>query len=110
MNGEINGPTDSGVLLHDQSYQDLNKAGILSKPVPLGMYFDEKLSKMGEIEREKARAAIQGHSHRGNMQRGVYFFETFAATPLERSIRILANLTIKLDLKRRTYDIVKACC
>ena len=51
---------------------------------------------MGEIEREKARAAIQGH--RGNMQKGVHFFETFAATPQEESIRILAILTIKLNL------------
>jgi hypothetical protein len=108
MNDEIDGLTDSGVLLHDQSYQDLTKAGIHSKPVPLGMYFDEKLNKMGEIEREKARAAIQGH--RGNMQKGVHFFETFAATPQEESIRILAILTIKLNLKRRAYDIVKAYC
>ena len=108
MDDEINGLTDSGVLLHDQSYQDLTKAGIVSKSVPLGMYFDEKLNTMGEIEREKARAAIQGH--RGNMQKGVHFFETFAATPQEESIRILAILTIKLNLKRRACDIVKVYC
>ena len=108
MNDEINGLTESGVLLHDQSLEDLNKAGIHSKPVPLGMYFDEKLNKMGDIEREKARAAIQGH--RGNMQKGVHFFDTFAATPQEESIRVLAILTVKYNLKRRAYDIVKAYC
>ena len=44
MNDEINGLIYSGVLVHDQSYQDLIKAEILSKPVPLGMYFDEQLN------------------------------------------------------------------
>ena len=108
MDSEMEGLTKMGVLLHDQTLADCREAGITSKPVPMGLYFDEKTDQTGNVVKLKSRAAIQGH--KGNMQKGVHFFETYAATPQEDTGRLLICLAVKYNLKRRSYDVGKAYC
>ena len=69
---ELDKLTDRGVFLHDQTAEDIIASGIKTKVVPLGLYLSEKYNEKGELIKEKARAAIKGHS--GNMQKGVHLF------------------------------------
>ena len=88
--------------------QMCREQGIDSTPVPIGIYFKEKTNQFGEVTQLKSRAAIQGH--KGNMQRGVHFFETYAATPQEDTARILICLAVLFNLIRRSWDVEKAYC
>ena len=75
--------------------------------VPLGLYHTTKFDHTtGDIDKLKTRAAIQGH--KGNMQRGIHFNETFTACPREDTARILSALMCLFNLCRMTCDIVKA--
>jgi site-specific DNA-cytosine methylase len=108
MDEEIEGLTKMGVLDHGYTLQDLHNIGITARPVPLGLYHTHKTDKEGDVNRLKTRAAVKGH--RGNMQKGVHFWETFAPTPGEDTARIMQCLTLKHNLIRRCGDIVKAYC
>ena len=108
MASEMDGLTKMGVLIHDKTRGDLHAEGILSQPVPMGIYFDIKLNQHGEQIKLKSRAAIQGHP--GNMQRGIHFFETYAATPQPETASVMMALAVQLNLKRRSWDIEKAYC
>ena len=110
---EIQGLIRMGVLdtngdVGGYTRQELIDKGITSKPVPIGLYHTHKTGKDGEVTRRKTRAAVQGH--KGNMQKGIHFTETFAATPNEDTSRFLTCLTIALNLRRKSCDIVKAYC
>jgi hypothetical protein len=80
----------------------------VKKAVGLGLYHTHKFDKEGEIDRLKSRAALQGH--KGNMQRGNHFTETFTPTPKEDIARILLALMCLFNLFRMTGDVVKAYC
>jgi site-specific DNA-cytosine methylase len=108
MDEEMDGLTRMGVLDHGYTLQEIRDLGITAKPVPLGLYHTHKTGQDGSITRLKTRAAVQGH--RGNMQKGVHYTDTFASTPAEDTQRILCALTIHLNLKRRSGDIEKAYC
>ena len=108
MNEEIDGLTKMGVLDHGYTMKDLHKMGVTSTPVPLGLYHTHKTDKEGKVNRLKTRAAVKGH--RGNMQKGIHFFETFAPTPSEDTTRVLQGLIIRLNLTRMCGDIEKAYC
>ena len=100
---ELDKLTDRGVFLHDQTASDLLAHGIITKVVPLGLYLSEKYDENGELLREKARAAIKGHS--GNMQKGVHYFETYAATPQPETARLLICIALRHNWKRRAWDV-----
>ena len=100
---EIDKLTSRGVFLHDQTASDILAHGITTKVVPLGLYLTEKYDEKGELLREKARAAIKGHS--GNMQKGVHYFETYAATPQPETARILVCIALRNNWKRRAWDV-----
>ena len=87
MDEEINGLTKMGVLDHGYTLTDLYNIGITARPVPLGLYHTHKTDKEGDVNRLKTRAAVKGH--RGNMMKGVHFWETFAPTPSEDTARAL---------------------
>lgn len=107
MDEEMIGLTKMGVLMHDLTRDQLRQVHkVLSSPVPIGFYFDLKTDSLGSIARKKSRAAIPGHS--GNMQKGVHFDETFAATPHPETACILICLAIRHNLKRRAWDVKKA--
>ena len=69
---------------------------------------DHKYSKEGELERLKVRMAIAGHP--GNVQRGLHYDKTFAATPCQNSSRILQALLVRNRWSRLTWDIKQAYC
>ena len=100
---ELDKLTDRGVFKHNQTLADIKAHGIIPKPVPLGLYLTEKHDENGDLLREKARAAIKGHS--GNMQKGVHYFETYAATPQPETARVLICIAVKLGWKRRAWDV-----
>ena len=108
MDEEIDGLTKMGVLDHNYTQLDLDRIGIVTKPVPLGLYHTHKKDNTGVIKRLKTRAAVRGHP--GNMTKGVHYFDTFAPTPGEDSVRVLCCLVILMNLTRKCCDIVKAYC
>jgi hypothetical protein len=74
------GVLDEGPDSMGYSKEQLLAEGIdinVKKAVGLGLYHTHKFDKEGEIDRLKSRAALQGH--KGNMQRGNHYTETFNA-------------------------------
>ena len=78
------------------------------KPVFVGLYHTHKFDKEGEVDRLKTRCALKGH--KGNMQRGIHYGETFTPTPKEDTARLLIAIMCLYNLCRMTCDIVKAYC
>jgi hypothetical protein len=78
------------------------------KAVFVGLYHTHKFDKSGEVDRLKTRCALKGH--KGNMQRGIHYGETFTPTPKEDTARLLIALMCLYNLYRMTGDIVKAYC
>jgi site-specific DNA-cytosine methylase len=111
MNNEFDGLVKLGVF--DLGF---TKAGLLAEgididlrpAVPCGQYFENKFGVDGQITKHKNRIAIQGHP--GNMQKGIHYNETFAATPRESTARIMCAMVVYLNLVRRAFDITKAFC
>ena len=100
------GPNDAGY-----SKAELKVEGIdidVRPAVFVGLYHTHKTNGEGEIDRHKTRCAVKGH--KGNMQKGNHFNETFAATPREDTARILTALMVLLNLVYKTGDVVKAYC
>ena len=100
---ELDKLTDRGVFLHDQTMADILASGIKTKVVPLGIYLSEKYDENGNLVKEKARAAIKGHS--GNMQQGIHYFETYAATPQPETARLLICISLRHNWKRKAWDV-----
>jgi site-specific DNA-cytosine methylase len=114
---EIQPLFDKGVLCQgpeDKGYTkaDLLKEGIditVRPAVYVGLYHTHKHNDTyGTIDRHKTRCAVKGH--KGNMQKGTHFTETFAATPREDTGRILTALFVLCNLINRTGDVEKAYC
>ena len=100
------GPNDAGC-----SKAELKVDGIdidVRPAVFVGLYHTHKTNGEGDIDRHKTRCAVKGH--KGNMQKGNHFNETFAATPREDTARILTALMVLLNLVYKTGDVVKAYC
>jgi hypothetical protein len=100
------GPNDAGY-----SKAELKVEGIdidVRPAVFVGLYHTHKTNGEGDIDRHKTRCAVKGH--KGNMQKGNHFNETFAATPREDTARILTALMVLLNLVYKTGDVVKAYC
>jgi len=108
---EFEGLTNMGVFDHDYSWDELGKVGIDTKikpPLPLSVVCDHKYDKGGNLDRLKVRMAIAGHP--GNMQRGVHYDQTFAATPGQHSSRVLQAIMVRNKYKRLAWDIKQAYC
>ena len=103
IKAELDKLTNRGVFMHDQTMADIRAYGINTKVVPLGLYLTEKYDENGNLLREKARAAVKGH--KGNMQKGVHYFETYAATPQPETARILVCIAVQFNWQRRAWDV-----
>jgi len=111
LGNEFWGLVDMGVIELGFTKSELLAEGIdtdVTPVVPVGMYFEHKHDSQGEVNKHKARSAIQGHP--GNMQKGVHYKETFSATPRENTARMMCALVVLLNLSRRAFDITKAFC
>jgi hypothetical protein len=105
------GVLDEGPDRKGYTKRQLLEEGIdinVKKAVGLGLYHTHKFDKEGEVDRLKSRAAIQGH--KGNMQRGNHFTETFTPTPKEDTARLLIAIMCLYNLVMMTGDVVKAYC
>jgi hypothetical protein len=80
----------------------------IRKAVFVGLYHTHKFDKEGDVDRLKTRCALKGH--KGNMQRGIHYGETFTPTPKEDTARLLIALMCLYNLFQMTGDIVKAYC
>ena len=109
MDNEFQGLVDMGVLELGFTGDQLIELGILSKPVPCGLYFTRKYGgDEGKLIKNKVRCAVQGHP--GNMQKGVHYDKTFSATPQESTCRLICALVVLYNLFRGAFDITKAFC
>ena len=97
-----------GVIKHDFTLQDARDLGILSKPIPIILAHDFKYGSLGEIAKLKSRACL--HGHKGNMQKGVHYWETFSATPKEDTSRAMQAMLVNKSWKRKAGDVEKAFC
>ena len=52
--------------------------------------------------------AVAGHP--GNMQKGIHYDKTFAATPGQNASRILQAILVRYKWKRKCFDIKQAYC
>ena len=109
---EMDGLTEQGVVEHDFTMAELEAAGVKKdkvtgriKPIPLSVVLDHKYTD-GTLSRRKVRMAISGHP--GNMQKGVHFHETFAASPNQHTMRMLQALCVIRGYKRLSFDIKQA--
>ena len=97
---EIQPLFDKGVLCQGEDDKGYTKADLLKEGIDInkrpavyvGLYHTHKHSGEGEINRHKTRCAVKGH--KGNMQKGTHFTETFAATPREDTGRIMSALFV----------------
>ena len=109
---EFEGLTDLGVYDHDYSWQDLQDLGIdleRRPPIPMSIALTHKYDSEGQLDRLKVRMAIAGH--KGNMQKGVHYDQTFAPTPNQHSMRMLHAMFVrKRTWKRKSFDIKQAYC
>ena len=108
INKEWDGLNDMGVLKHDLTKEDLIEMGITTNPIPFSICLDYKFNDTGQIDRYKTRFALAGHP--GNMQKGVHYDKTYAATPNQQSARILQAIMIRYGMKRLAFDITMAYC
>lgn len=105
---EWDGLNDLEVFKHNYTRQQLRDEGITATPIPFSVCLDFKFDKEGRVDRYKTRFALAGHS--GNVQKGVHFDKTFAATPREDSVRILQAIMVKFKMFRKAFDIKQAYC
>jgi hypothetical protein len=113
---EIQPLFDKGVLCQGEDDRGYTKADLLNEGIDInqrpavyvGLYHTHKHSGEGEINRHKTRCAVKGH--KGNMQKGTHFTETFAATPREDTSRIMSALLVLCNLLNMTGDVEKAYC
>ena len=107
---------DKGVLCQGPEDKGYTKAELLAEGIDIdvrpavyvGLYHTHKHSGEGDINRHKTRCAVKGH--KGNMQKGTHFTETFAATPREDTGRMLSAMFVLLNLLQLTGDVEKAYC
>lgn len=107
-NAEMKGLTDMGVVAHGLTLEQLKEAGTIGDPINMSIALDHKHNQMGEIERLKTRMAIAGH--KGNLQSGIHFDLTYAATPQPNTARILIAIMCLYKWHRKAFDIKMAYC
>ncbi|OUT55772.1 MAG: hypothetical protein CBB71_19130 [Rhodopirellula sp. TMED11] len=107
LDKEFFGLVKLGVFKLGYTLKQLREMGIHSSPIPIGTVLDHKVSTLtGEIASLKSRMALKGHP--GNMYKDIHYDETFAATPVGDTERMLQCLMLKLQLKRRAFDVSQA--
>ena len=80
--------------------------GYNQTPVPLIVVADAKYDASGGWQKRKIRICAQGHG--GNVQRGVHYFNTFAAAPNTTTTRTLQALSVKHNLVSICFDVSTA--
>lgn len=112
MDKEFYGLVKLGVLKLGYTLAELKALGITSKPVPIGTVFDHKYDTLTGLIRDegglKSRMALKGHP--GNMFKDVHYTDTYAATPVGETERVLQAEMVKRRLKRLAFDIAQAYC
>ena len=108
LNTEWDGLNELGVFEHDFTLQMLTDRGVTNTPIPFSICLDYKYDMAGIISRYKSRFAMAGHP--GNMQKGIHYDRTFAATPKDHTGCILQALLVKRKMRRRAWDIKQAYC
>ena len=107
LDKEFFGLVKLGVFKLGYTLSRLKELGITSKPIPIGTVFDHKYDHItAELEKLKSRMALKGHP--GNMFKGEHYCDTYAATPVGDTAKVLQALMVLLKLVRKAFDIVQA--
>lgn len=106
MDKELKSFDDLGVLSKPYTLEQLKAMGYTKPPVPLIALWTCPYTPSGELKKMKCRICAQGHS--GNVQKGVHFWNTFAAAPNTATTRLMHAMSVKYDLKVINYDVATA--
>jgi site-specific DNA-cytosine methylase len=102
---EFNGLMDQGVFSLEWTKADLERAGIVGKPVPCSIALTHKM-KDGILEKLKTRICIAGHP--GHVTKGIHYHEVFSPSPVQHTERLLQALRVHLHLENLAWDISQA--
>lgn len=106
LNNELKSFDDLGVISKGHTLKELRAMGYPQTPVPLICVADCKYSAGGDWQKRKIRICAQGHG--GNVQRGVHYWNTFAAAPNTATTRTLQALSVKHNLTSVCFDVATA--
>ena len=106
LKSELKSFDDLGVIAHGLTLKELRAMGYDQTPVPLIVVTDAKYDASGGWQKRKIRICAQGHG--GNVQRGVHYFNTFAAAPNTATTRTLQALSVKHNLVSICFDVSTA--
>ena len=106
LKSELKSFDDLGVIAHGLTLKELRAMGYDQTPVPLIVVADAKYDASGGWQKRKIRICAQGHG--GNVQRGVHYFNTFAAAPNTTTTRTLQALSVKHNLVSICFDVSTA--
>ena len=108
---ELDALRERGVLSeHKYTLAECRARGIMPRPMPAGLIFDQKIKPDGEtFDKNKGRLVINGTPH--NMKRSFgpnYIYETYSSTPDVASNRVMQALMVVNGYDRLDFDIVAA--
>ena len=63
-----------------------------------------------EVTFDKTKARVVAVGNKRNMQQGLHYHETFAATPKTETSNVLSSIVVELKLKQKAFDIKNAFC
>ena len=106
VNKEIEGLTTMGVVKHNCTMAEIRSAGITTHPLPMSVVLNFKFDSDGKIAKRKVRMTIAGHP--GAVTKGIHYQETYSATPVQHTNRLLQAIMVLNRWKRLTLDVRQA--
>ena len=75
-------------------------------PLPMSVVLNFKFDSNGKIAKRKVRMTIAGHP--GAVTKGIHYQETYSATPVRHTNRLLQAIMVLNRWKRLTLDVRQA--
>ena len=95
-----------GVIKHNCTMDEIRSAGITTHPLPMSVVLNFKFDSDGKIAKRKVRMTIAGHP--GAVTKGIHYQETYSATPVQHTNRLLQAIMVLNRWKRLTLDVRQA--
>jgi hypothetical protein len=104
---EVSNILDRGVLGPFITDEQLAQESLIThKRIPMKMLFDVKLNPDNSFDKLKCRLVVLGHP--GYLRRGEHFWNTYSASSVMSTPRIMQAVCVQMGYKRRCYDLVSA--
>ena len=102
VNKEIEGLTTMGGIKHNCTMDEIRSAGITTHPLPMSVVLNFKFDSDGKIAKRKVRMTIAGHP--GAVTKGIHYQETYSATSVQHTNRLLQAIMVLNKWKRLTLN------